>query len=221
MIEDALEEAKRLDEVFASKGPVGTMHGLPVPFKDCINVAGYDPCVGYSLWTNKPLGEDATIVQCLRRAGAIPYVKTNVPQGLIAIETDNPVFGRTLNPIDQRFVVGGSSSGEAALLAAGGSLIGVGTDLGGSVRIPAHFTGLYSFKPTAERFPNEGQNTGNKGLESLKAATGPIGHNVQSLEFFVKTIIDQEPWLIDNACVPLPWRTWMPLQRLCFWLLYF
>jgi Asp-tRNA(Asn)/Glu-tRNA(Gln) amidotransferase A subunit family amidase len=216
MIEDALEEAKRLDEALASKGPVGPMHGLPISIKDCINVAGYDSCIGCSLWTNSPISEDATIVQCLRRAGAIPYVKTNVPQAMLSFDCDNPVFGRTLNPVDQQFVVGGSSGGEAALLAAGGSLIGVGTDIGGSLRVPAHFTGIYSFKPTAERFPNEGQNTGNKGQESIKATTGPMGHDVQSLEFFMKTIIDQEPWLIDNACPPLPWRTWTPPKHLCF-----
>src|SRR5690606_37525743 len=123
---------------------------------------------------------------------------------------------RTFNPRNQQFVVGGSSGGEAALLVAGGSFIGVGTDLAGSLRIPAHFTGIYSFKPTAERFPNEGQNTCNKGLETIKATTGPMAHDVQSLEFFMKTIIDQEPWLIDNACPPLPWRTWTPPKRLCF-----
>ena len=120
-------------------------------------VEGYDSCVGYSAWVRKPAAQDSGLVRCLKDAGAIPFVKTNVPTSLLSFESYNDVWGRTTNPHNKDYSPGGSSGGESALLAAGGSIIGVGmasitqllttgTDIAGSVRIPAHFSGIYTIK---------------------------------------------------------------------------
>ncbi|RKP06837.1 amidase [Thamnocephalis sphaerospora] len=216
LVGDALVSARRLDDQLAATGPVGPMHGLPISIKDCLAVRGYDVCVGYSTWINKPMAEDSVIVQCLRRAGAIPYVKTNVPQTLLAFESENPVFGRTLNPHNHQYAPGGSSGGEAALLAADASILGVGSDIGGSLRIPAHFSGVYALKPSADRLPNFGSPSPGKGQEAIKATCGPMARDVAGLAFFMKTVLDQEPWTEDTACIPLPWRPWSPPEQLCF-----
>jgi amidase len=120
-------------------------------------VKGYDACIGYSAWCKKPAVQDGALVRCLKDAGAIPFVKTNVPDSLLSFESYNDVWGRTVNPHNNGYSPGGSSGGESALLAAGGSIIGVGsnskfhvltvgTDVAGSVRVPAHFCGIYTIK---------------------------------------------------------------------------
>lgn len=94
--------------------------------KDTVNVKGYDSCIGYSAWTRKPALQDSGLVRCLKDAGAIPFVKTNVPTSLLSFESYNDVWGRTTNPHNKGYSPGGSTGGESALLAAGGSIIGVG-----------------------------------------------------------------------------------------------
>jgi Asp-tRNA(Asn)/Glu-tRNA(Gln) amidotransferase A subunit family amidase len=100
-----------------------------VSLKDTVNVEGYDACIGYSAWTRKPALQDSGLVRCLKDAGAIPFVKTNVPTSLLSFESYNDVWGRTTNPHNKDYSPGGSTGGESALLAAGGSIIGVGEDL--------------------------------------------------------------------------------------------
>ena len=119
-------------------GPVqGPLAGMPVSLKDTVAVAGRDSCIGYSAWVGKPALRDAALVRLLRDAGAVPFVKTNVPITLLSFESANDVFGRTTNPHGKAFSPGGSTGGEAALLAYGGSRLGIGTDVAGSVRVPA------------------------------------------------------------------------------------
>jgi Asp-tRNA(Asn)/Glu-tRNA(Gln) amidotransferase A subunit family amidase len=130
-----------------------------VSVKDTVNIKGYDSCIGYSKWTKKPALQDSGLIRCLKDAGAIPFVKTNVPTSLLSFESYNDVWGRTTNPHNKDYSPGGSTGGESALLAAGGSIIGVGafaviqelrigTDVAGSVRVPAHFSGIYTIKCT-------------------------------------------------------------------------
>lgn len=114
----------------------GPLAGVPVSLKDQTMVEGYDACIGYSAWTKKPM-PDGPLVRMLRDAGAVPYVKTNVPITLLSFESYNDVFGRTTNPHNKEYSPGGSSGGEGALLAYGGSRFGMGTDVGGSVRCPS------------------------------------------------------------------------------------
>ena len=116
------------------KGPLA---GMPVSLKDTAGVAGYDACIGYSAWINRPVKKDSGLVRLLRDAGAIPFVKTNIPVTLLSFESNNDVFGIAENPHVKGYSPGGSSGGEAALLAYGGSRIGIGTDVAGSVRGPA------------------------------------------------------------------------------------
>jgi len=98
-----------------------------VSLKDTVNVKGYDSCIGYSAWTRKPAAQDSGLIRCLRDAGAIPFVKTNVPTSLLSFESYNDVWGRTTNPHNKGYSPGGSTGGESALLAFGGSIIGVGS----------------------------------------------------------------------------------------------
>ena len=131
MISKAIDWAKECNK----EGPVA---GMPVSLKDTAGVAGFDGCIGYSAWAFKPIQKDSPLVRLLKDAGAVPYVKTNVPITLLSFESTNDVWGRSTNPHGKDFAPGGSTGGEAALLAYGGSRIGIGTDVAGSVRAPAY-----------------------------------------------------------------------------------
>ncbi|KNF02661.1 hypothetical protein PSTG_04258 [Puccinia striiformis f. sp. tritici PST-78] len=127
MFEEALERADQMDKEFAATGQLkGRLHGIPVSLKDQVNVKGFDSTIGFSKFVNQPAGENAPVVDRLVEEGAIPFTKTNVPQSLFSFECSNPVFGHTHNPHKRGFTCGGSSGGEAALLASDGSCLGIG-----------------------------------------------------------------------------------------------
>ena len=115
----------------------GPLAGMPVSLKDTVGIAGEDSCIGYSAWVGRRAAKDAAIVRLLKDAGAVPFVKTNVPITMLSSECANDVFGATTNPHNSAYVPGGSSGGEAALIACGGSRVGVGSDGAGSVRLPS------------------------------------------------------------------------------------
>lgn len=152
---DALAEAARLDHAFTRR-KTGRLHGLPITVKECIDVCGMTTTGGVVGGAAKRKKRDATVVRLLRREGAILLGKTNLAQLSWGHETDNPLFGRTNNPWNIALTPGGSSGGEAAIVAAGGSALGVGTDSGGSVRVPAHYCGIHGFKPTSGRLTDAG-----------------------------------------------------------------
>ena len=134
----------------------GLLHGVPISVKSSVDVAGW-PCeCGSRLRQGYVPAEDATLVTRLRGAGAILLGNTNVPEFLMAYETDNALYGRTNSPWDLERTPGGSSGGEAAAIAAGCSAGGVGSDGGGSIRVPAHFSGICGLKPTPGRVPSYG-----------------------------------------------------------------
>ncbi|RKP05793.1 amidase signature domain-containing protein [Thamnocephalis sphaerospora] len=203
-LDEALVRAKELD---AMEQPLGLLHGIPVSIKDNIDVRGRDTTMGIASGIGKPLAKDAPVVQLLRNAGAIIYAKTNVPQAVMAPYTVNPVFGATSTPHNPKLNAGGSSGGEGALIAAGGSLLGVGNDIAGSLRMPAHFNGVYSFKPTNDRIPASDNHIPCDGIELLRITCGPMARDVGGLDLFMRAIIDQKPWKMDPHCVPLPWKT--------------
>jgi fatty acid amide hydrolase len=153
---DALAEAGRLDHAFTRGKKAGRLHGLPITVKECIDVCGMTTTGGVVGGAAKRKNRDAAIVRLLRREGAIVLGKTNLAQLSWGHETDNPLFGRTNNPWNLALTPGGSSGGEAAIVATGGSAVGVGTDSGGSVRVPAHYCGIHAFKPTSGRLANAG-----------------------------------------------------------------
>lgn len=134
LTEILLPEAEEWAKSCNRQGPLA---GMPISLKDTAGVAGWDACIGYSKWVGKPMKKDGALVRLLRDAGAVPFVKTNIPITLLSFESNNDVFGRCTNPHNSKFAPGGSTGGEAALLAYGGSRIGIGTDVAGSVRCPA------------------------------------------------------------------------------------
>lgn len=134
----------------------GPLHGVPVTVKECYDVAGTPSTVGVAARRGHRADADAPVVARLRAAGAIVLAKTNVSQMLMFVESDNPVYGVTNNPWNDERSSGGSSGGEAAIVAAHGSALGLGTDIGGSVRIPAHCCGISSLKPTPGRLSVDG-----------------------------------------------------------------
>ncbi|KIJ25609.1 hypothetical protein M422DRAFT_55911 [Sphaerobolus stellatus SS14] len=142
-VDKALERAAYLDEELKKTGkPIGPLHGLPISLKDQLAIKGFETTMGYVSWIGNYAEKDATLVEILYEQGAVPFVRTNIPQTLMWPETFNNVFGRTSNPANRTLTCGGSSGGEGALIAMKGSPLGVGSDIGGSVRIPANFNGL-------------------------------------------------------------------------------
>ncbi|KAI0711600.1 amidase signature enzyme [Earliella scabrosa] len=184
----------------------GPLAGMPVSLKDTVGFEGEDSCIGYSAWVGKPMKKDAAIVRLLKDAGAVPFVKTNVPITLLSFESANDVFGTTTNPHNKEYSPGGSTGGEAALLAYGGSRLGIGTDVAGSVRAPAHFAGVYSIKASAFRFLRTGNATSMPGQEGISAVYSPMTRTLEDLETFWRAIMGMKPWEYDHSVLPIPWR---------------
>ena len=182
LAERALAEANSADVALTRGEAVGALHGVPFSIKDSIELAG-TVCTAGTLGRSGAAAstEDAALVARLRRAGGIPIAKTNLPDLLFAFESDNLLFGRTNNPYDLSRTSGGSSGGEAALIAACGSPLGLGSDAAGSVRLPAAFCGIAGIKPTSGRLPRTGHFPPAGGwIESLWQI-GPMARRVEDL----------------------------------------
>ncbi|KAI1134818.1 amidase [Hypoxylon sp. FL0543] len=207
LFRDALMQARELDEYRAEHGNViGPLHGVPVTVKDQFNVRGYDTTLGYVGRTLNPATEDAVLVAMLKKLGAVVLAKTNLPQSIMWCETENPLWGLTTSPFSKDYTPAGSTGGEAALLNLHGSLLGWGTDLGGSIRMPAHATGLYGLKPSSSRLPYHGVPVSTEGQEHVPSSVGPLARSLPSLTLVMKELIQMEPWQRDARCVPIPWR---------------
>jgi amidase len=157
---------------------VGALHGVAISIKSCIDVAGWPCPAGSRLRADYVASEDAVLVARLRAAGAILIGNTNVPEFLMAYETDNALSGRTSNPWEVSRSAGGSSGGEAAAIASGCSMGGVGSDGGGSARVPAHFCGISGLKPTPGRIPSTGHFPRGAGAFAWLGVVGPIARTV-------------------------------------------
>ena len=153
----------------------GPLAGVPVSLKDSIHVGGFDTSVGYSINTGKPQPADGAMVRMLKDAGAVPFVKTALPVTLLSFESTNDVWGQCKNPHNTDYSPGGSTGGEGALLAFGGSRIGVGSDVAGSVRAPAHYSGCYSLRCSTGRWPKLGVNTSMPGQEGIASVFSTDG----------------------------------------------
>jgi amidase len=211
LFDDALQRAEELDaHLDAKKPPLGPLHGVPVSLKDTFKVRGYDASIGLAALCFKPAAENSVLVDCLLQAGAVLYCKTNVPQTLMALDSHNNVFGRTVNPSNTLVTPGGSSGGEGALLGLRGSILGVGTDVGGSIRIPAMCNGTFGVKPSWERVPYANQESGalvGAAKIGIPASAGPLAHTMRDIELFFRTLSEQRPWTKDPDVVPLPWSS--------------
>ena len=212
----AIEQAKELDALFAKNGrPVGPLHGLPVSLKDQFHVKGVETTMGYVGWIGTFQGKkndpryktfESELVRELRQLGAVLHCKTSVPTSLMVGETINNIIGYTWNPSNRMLSSGGSSGGEGALIALKGAPAGFGTDIGGSVRIPSAFCGIYGIRPSAGRIPYEGAANSMDGQNSIQSVIGPMATTVRSLKLLFQAVLSTSPWLHDPLAVEIPWR---------------
>jgi Asp-tRNA(Asn)/Glu-tRNA(Gln) amidotransferase A subunit family amidase len=211
----ALERAKDLDRHLQSSGrPIGPLHGLPVTVKDSFHIKGVDSTTGIAGLAFQPAAENSPLVDLLESLGAVIIAKTNVPQTMGALDSCNHLFGRTLNPLNRQWTAGGSSGGEGVLIAMRGSMVGFGTDIGGSIRIPAMCNGIYGFKPSIGRVPFRGQDGGHipgKGRISLQAVAGPLARSVADLGAVMQEIVPRAE-LFGEDCFPGRWQGEFPFR---------
>lgn len=203
--ETALQSAARVDRERAQGNPLPALAGVPFSIKDSIEVEG-TVCTAGTLGRKSaaPSTQDATVVARLRAAGAIPIARTNLPDLLFAFESDNLIRGRTNNPYDFSRTSGGSSGGEAALIAACGSPFGLGSDAAGSVRLPAHFCGIASIKPTSGRLPRTGHVPPAGGWIETLWQIGPMARRVEDLSVMMSMLA--APDGRDHTVIGMPFR---------------
>lgn len=196
-------EARRLDETSKDERR-GALHGLPVTVKSSIATRGLKCEIGSRLHEGEVPRKDAVVVARLRAAGALILGTTNCPEFLMAYETANLLHGRTRNPWDLERTPGGSSGGEAAAIAAGLSAGGLGSDSGGSVRVPAHFTGICSLKPTPGRIPGRGHLPPCVGPFAILGSIGPMARTMADVALLFRALSGQDP--LDPVSPPLALR---------------
>ena len=214
--EAAYKSAEATDAYFKEHGkPVGPLHGLPVSLKDQFHVKGVDTHMGYIGWIGNFQGKNGTgkekeyeseMVKELRRLGATLYVKTSVPHTLMCGETINNIIGYTQNSKNRNLSSGGSSGGEGTLIGMRGSPCGFGTDIGGSIRIPAAFNGLYGIRPSTGRLPYEGMANSMEGQNSILSVVGPLATTPGALKLLTQALLSTSPWLHDPLVHEIPWR---------------
>jgi len=201
----ARDAARSADRRCAEGALLGPLDGVPFSIKDSIEVAGTVCTAGTIGLRNATASQsDATLVARLRAAGAIPLARTNLPDLLFAFESDNLIYGRTNNPYDLSRTSGGSSGGEAALIAACGSPFGLGSDAAGSVRLPAHFCGIASMKPTSGRLPRTGHVPPAGGWLETLWQIGPMARWVEDIWTLMPILTGCDAQ--DHTCVDMPYR---------------
>ncbi len=200
--ESALHQARKVDAALARGEIKGPLHGVPVTIKDNIETAGVVCTAGTKGRSSFVPEHDATVAARMKAAGAIMLGKTNMPEFGLALETDNLVYGRTNNPYELSRTPGGSSGGEAAIIASGGSPLGLGNDMGGSIRLPSHFCGIAGIKPTTDRVPRTGHFPPPLNAHDPLWQPGPIARHVEDL-ILTLPIIAGVDWR-DPAIVPMP-----------------
>ncbi|KAF5594934.1 aconitate hydratase 1 [Fusarium pseudocircinatum] len=203
--EEGLAHARELDEALEQGGQLkGLLHGVPIALKDIHCVAGHASTMAFVSGRNNIVSQDSAVVATLRAEGAIFFCKTTMPQSAMAIETVSNLWGRTLNPYNRDLNAGGSSGGDAVLVAMKGTPLTPSTDLGGSIRVPAAFNGLYALKPTATRIPKGGMP--DLGQSLIQVSFGPICHSIQDIELLTR-VTNAHPYnRFDVTSVPVPWR---------------
>ncbi|KAI1068702.1 hypothetical protein LB507_006217 [Fusarium sp. FIESC RH6] len=204
-MEKAVLTAQRYDDYLEETGrTVGPLHGVPISIKEHMPIKDQWSNVGF-LNTRVYDRDDCQMTDILRKAGAVFYCKTNQPQAIMHLETTSP-WGRTLNPHNINLSSGGSTGGEAALIALRGSVLGVGTDIGGSVRGPAGFCGIYGYKTTSYMFPQKGFLPAGFAAElNVLCSAGPMCTSLRDVDLMMSVISGSQPWLKDPRLVPIPW----------------
>ena len=200
----ALKHAAKADTDLAAGAIKGPLHGIPMTIKDSLDT--FDMITTWGTLGRQQFrpGKDAACVARLRDAGAILVGKTNTPEFTLSFQTDNLLFGRTSNPFDPERTSGGSSGGAAALIASGAVPFDIGTDTGGSIRLPAHFCGICGIKPTTGRVPSTGNALPAFGLIAPLTQPGPLARYVDDLDLLLPII--SGPDFIDPHCIDAPWH---------------
>ncbi len=199
--EDALDRAREAEAAVIRGDNLGPLHGVPYTLKDCIETAGLPMTLGSKLFGGYVSQQDAEVFIRLKEAGGILLGKTNMPEFALWWETDNEVFGRTCNPWNPERTAGGSSGGETSAIAAGLSPLGLGTDLGGSIRAPSSLCGVVGIKPTLGRIPY----TGIQPQALLRAIhVGPIARTVKDIGLAMSVLAGPDQADLYTPPVPLP-----------------
>ena len=215
---DVMDQARAAEAAMMRGDGVEALHGVPITVKDTIETAGLRTTSGSRMRAEHIPQRDAPAVARLKAAGAIVLGKTNAAEMAMDYTADNPVFGRTNHPLSPNLTPGGSSGGEAVAIATGMSPGGLGSDLAGSIRIPAHFCGITGLKPTTGRVPGEGQFPTSTGPYSLGAVVGPLARRVQDLRLMLSAISDDPvathevrgsrvAWYADDGVAPVTEET--------------
>ena len=205
--ESARRQAQTAEAAVGNGAPLGPLHGVPLSIKSSIEVTGLRWEAGSKTRADSLGSQDAPLVRRLRQAGAIILGGTNAPELLMAWETDNLLYGRTNNPWDVWRTPGGSSGGEAAAIASGMSAGGVGSDGGGSIRVPAHFSGICGLKPTPGRIPATGHFPASTGPFALLGVVGPMARTVADLKLLFEAMQGPDDGDPSAAPVPVRWPT--------------
>lgn len=200
----AIEQAKRADKALAKGNLMGPLHGVPMTIKDCFDTAGVVSTWGTMGRKDFIPGEDATVVKRLKAAGAILIGKTNTPEFTLSFETHNNIYGFTNNPYDLNRSPGGSSGGAAAAIAAGLTPFDIGTDYGGSIRVPSHCCGTVGIKPTSGSVPRTGLCLPPGMLTDSLSHVGPLARRVEDLKMLLPIIWGPDSIDTRIARVPFP-----------------
>lgn len=203
--EQVLKSAHKADRALSNRETIGKLHGLPFTVKDTCQVQGFICSKGFRPFYGKPAEKDATIIGRLKAEGAFVLALTNVPELLMSFESDNPIYGRVNNPYDLSKIAGGSSGGEAAILAACGSPLGIGSDAGGSIRQPAHLCGIAGLKPTQHLLPLTGDvpYDGYLGWIRPLLTYGPMARYVEDLALALDVMAGPDGFDPDVPPVPV------------------
>ncbi|ODV89636.1 hypothetical protein CANCADRAFT_32829 [Tortispora caseinolytica NRRL Y-17796] len=208
MFDDASARAEELDRYYSETGKtVGAMHGLPISVKEHLHIAGKVSAAGYvSYLAQEPAKEDFLHLSILKKAGAVPFVRTNEPQSLLHIDSDNNIWGMVKNGNNLRLSAGGSSGGEGALVGFHGSPVGLGSDIGGSIRVPAAFNGAYGFRPTGARVSGKGNTVAGAGQITIMCSYGPLTQSIEDIDLYMDTMTAGKPWINDVTLPIMPWK---------------
>ncbi|KXN67641.1 amidase signature enzyme [Conidiobolus coronatus NRRL 28638] len=207
--EYSFKMAERIDEQIAQGVAFAKedypLLGIPISVKDCFSIKGYESTMGLAKFKGIINEKTHPLIDALEKSGAIPFCTTHVSQFMATLSSTNS-HGTTFNPYSYNYTAGGSSSGEGALIGSNGSILGVGGDVGGSIRIPSAFCGIYGLKPTPKRLNEIGDRELKLGQESVVATIGPMASHVQDLDLMIRAALNKRPWEISHSVVPIPYR---------------
>lgn len=209
---EALKFAQELDEKYEEKKNL-PLYGLPFSIKEMIPFVGRSVTHGSLCYLDRVVDYNADIVNILMDNGAYPFVRTTNPQSLMMLECVSYMHGRTVNTFNSDLTSGGSSGGEGVLNGLYASPFGLGSDIGGSIRSPAAFNGIYGLRTTLGRIPTADYFSCNIGSESILSVTGPLSRSLGTVELVMKSIIDSKPWLVDPTLTAIEWKTFDSQQE--------